>query len=443
MMAPIYTSALSTKVCSLALAGLFFVSACSSDRGANARKDATGQDSTDEDARNQRRSEVYRSVKDAVWMVYTHNAGGGGAQGLATMVDPSGVLVTNYQLVADVYGEVDPVGITVENSEGRQFVVSQILLRSAKSDYVTLRIRPRVGESFRAVRIAKTEPQVGDECYVIGNPNGTADSIFQGTISGYRDGRDYIKSTIRMAAGSTGAPILNSAGEVVGITTASTGKTGSDLALNIQHIPLPTAGRVAVGPGRGSGPSAGSDDVQTPRQTTRRNEPAGKLAEQRGGHSATTGESDTSAVPRRTVATTPRLEDLPSTAVGEGEHGRVKNAVQQYFSAARSADYSAMEAALAPIVKRFFAQQNIAREAAVASSREYDLKNSTRVLTMDLHWEKAVIRALSDGYICTFPMDYSVSFRGMPKSFTLAMTVGLSEDFLINYIAEKIVSRQK
>ena len=436
-MALTYTPALSAKACGITLAGILFLSSCSSNGGSGAKRDGDGRDSGSEAARSQRHSELYRNAKDGVWTVYTHNAGGGGAQGLASMIDPSGVLLTNFQLLADAYGEVDPVGITVENSAGRQFVVSQILLRSAKSDYVTLRIRPRVGESFPAVRLATTEPRIGDECYVISNPRGTADAIIEGTISGYRDGRDYIKTTIKLPAGSTGAPLLNSAGEVIGITTATTGKSTSDLALNIRHIPLPIAGRVA-----GGSSSNRADDGAPPRQTAERAERSARPPVQRGASSPATAASDTSSVPRKPVATTPRLEDLPSTPVGEGEHGRVKNAVQEYFSAARRADYPAMEAVLAPVVKRFFGQQNIAREAAVASGREYDVKNSTRVLAMDLHWEKAIIGAISEGYICTIPMDYSVSFRGMPKSFKLAMTLGLSEDFQINYIAEKILSRQ-
>lgn len=426
-MTSIHAVTQSAKTCGFALAGFLFFSACSSKNGSGSGQDGDGQESATKKVRTQERSEVYRSVKEAVWMVYTHNAGGGGAQGLAFMTDPSGVLVTNFQMLADAYGEVDPVSITVENFAGRQLAVIQVLARSAEGDYVALRIRPRAGESFPVVRISATEPQVGDECYAIGSQHGGADSIVKGTIGGYRDGRDYIKTTARVDAGSTGGPLLNTAGEVVGITTAS-GKTGSNLALNIRHIRLPTLG------------------TNNRRMAHRQTEGA-KAGEatgiQREADAFADGISDTTSVARKKAAAHPRLEELPSTPVGEGEHERVKNAIGQYFSAARGRDYRAMEAALAPLVNRFFGEQYIRREAAVASSREYDAKNSTRVLAMDLRWEKAAIRALPEGYICTIPMDYSVSFRGEPKSFRLAMTLGLSEDFQINYIAEKVVVRQK
>ena len=432
-----YTFQPSANVAGITLACLFFLSACSSDRGPGDGRRKQRQNANEEGASSQKRTEVYGAVKDAVWMVYTHNAGGGGAQGLAFMTDPSGVLLTNYGLIADEYGEVDPVGLTLENAVGRQFVVSQILLRSAEHDYATLRIRPRVGETFPAVRISATEPQIGDRCYAISSPAGTADSIVEGTVSGYRDGRDFIKTTLTTDRASSGGPLLNGVGEVIGLTTGATGSSG--LALNIRHIPLPAAGRVAVIPrGRRSRESENPSNAARPAGGgEKENEPA----VQRRANRDVNG-SDVSPVIERKRAAGPRLEDLPATAVGEGEHRRVKKVVEEYFAAARRADYAAMEAALAPVVNRFFSRRNISREAAIASSREYDLKNSARVLEMDLHWEQSAIRALPDGYICTIPMDYSVSFRGAPKSFRLAMTIGLSEDFKINYIAEKILSRQ-
>ncbi|MBA7592637.1 hypothetical protein ES708_34828 [subsurface metagenome] len=64
---------------------------------------------------------------------------------------------------------------------------------------------------------------VGDEIYVIGNPQGLEGTFSQGIISGIRDlDTEYIlQVTAAISPGSSGGPVLNDKGRVIGVAFAT------------------------------------------------------------------------------------------------------------------------------------------------------------------------------------------------------------------------------
>lgn len=64
---------------------------------------------------------------------------------------------------------------------------------------------------------------VGDVVYAVGNPEGFEGTFSQGIVSGIRqlDGQRYIQITAPVSHGSSGGPVLNKNGEVIGIAVAS------------------------------------------------------------------------------------------------------------------------------------------------------------------------------------------------------------------------------
>jgi len=65
--------------------------------------------------------------------------------------------------------------------------------------------------------------KVGEAVYAIGAPSGLSTSLSNGLISAFRlDKRDvlFIQITAIIAPGSSGGPLFNSQGQVVGITTS-------------------------------------------------------------------------------------------------------------------------------------------------------------------------------------------------------------------------------
>lgn len=80
------------------------------------------------------------------------------------------------------------------------------------------------------------EVAVGDPVYAIGNPEGLEGTFSQGVVSALR-GTTYIQITAPISAGSSGGPILNSRGEVIGIATAIfEGGQNLNFAIPVSHL---------------------------------------------------------------------------------------------------------------------------------------------------------------------------------------------------------------
>lgn len=64
---------------------------------------------------------------------------------------------------------------------------------------------------------------VGDEVYAVGNPRGLEGTFSQGIVSGIRElGRDKVlQITAPISPGSSGGPVLNAHGEVIGVAAAA------------------------------------------------------------------------------------------------------------------------------------------------------------------------------------------------------------------------------
>jgi S1-C subfamily serine protease len=95
--------------------------------------------------------------------------------------------------------------------------------------------------------------RIGDDTYSVGNPLGLADSITAGVVSGLNrsigreDGGGELKGLIQFDAavnpGSSGGPLLNRQGQVVGIVTALANPTGQRFFVGIGFaVPITSAG---------------------------------------------------------------------------------------------------------------------------------------------------------------------------------------------------------
>ena len=75
----------------------------------------------------------------------------------------------------------------------------------------------------KALILAETLPDIGNTVYVIGNPEGFEKTISHGLVSGSREieGRQLLQITASISHGSSGGPVFNSEGEVVGVAVGA------------------------------------------------------------------------------------------------------------------------------------------------------------------------------------------------------------------------------
>jgi serine protease Do len=91
--------------------------------------------------------------------------------------------------------------------------------------------------------------KVGESVYAIGAPSGLSASLSNGLVSAFREdaGQFLIQTTAAIAPGSSGGPLLNSHGQVIGITTSRLKDGGFGFAVgsgDLQRLlkaPLPIA----------------------------------------------------------------------------------------------------------------------------------------------------------------------------------------------------------
>lgn len=172
--------------------------------------------------------DLFEQLQREVFMIYTINGLEEISQGSGFFIAP-GVGVTNYHVLEDSENAV----ISINNEP---YEITEILASSFSNnlDYVIFKTNYITNTPLK---IARRRPRVGEGIFAIGSPKGLSNSLTQGAISGFRENnRIQIDATIDH--GSSGGPLFNLQGEVIGITTSGLG-TGSELnfAVNIQALP--------------------------------------------------------------------------------------------------------------------------------------------------------------------------------------------------------------
>ncbi|MDZ5697601.1 DegQ family serine endoprotease [Chelativorans sp. M5D2P16] len=145
--------------------------------------------------------------------------------GSGVLVDPSGLVVTNYHVIR----EADEVKVAL--ADGREFE-SEILLKDERLDLAVLKIEG--ADPFPAARFGDSEAlEVGDLVLAIGNPFGVGQTTTSGIVSalartpsGISDFGFFIQTDAAINPGNSGGALINMSGEVVGINTAIYSRSG-------------------------------------------------------------------------------------------------------------------------------------------------------------------------------------------------------------------------
>src|SRR5579862_7685479 len=134
------------------------------------------------------------------------------------VIDPAGEILTNEHVIKGADR------ITVTLSDGRVFRASLVGVDAA-IDVALLQIAAQ--DPLPVIPLGRSEDvRVGEWVCAIGSPIGYANSVTVGVVSSVdrKVGQWSVDGTIQtdaaMSLGSSGSPLLNSAGEVIGITSA-------------------------------------------------------------------------------------------------------------------------------------------------------------------------------------------------------------------------------
>lgn len=133
--------------------------------------------------------------------------------GTGCIIDKSGLILTSAHVIES--GE----NIVVTMSNGQNYDAKIVKRFDENEDIILLKIP--VTQDLKTVKFGDSEKiKVGQKVLAIGNPFGFNGTLTQGIISRI----DYVKNRIQTDAvinpGSSGGPLLNKKGEIIGINQA-------------------------------------------------------------------------------------------------------------------------------------------------------------------------------------------------------------------------------
>lgn len=153
------------------------------------------------------------------------------ALGSGVIVDPAGIIVTNYHVIEGA----DQVKVAL--GDKREFA-AEILLRDKRSDLAVLKIKGS-HERFPAIEFGDSDAiQVGDLVLAIGDPFGVGQTVTQGIVSalartqvGISDYSFFIQTDAAINLGNSGGALIDMHGRLVGINTAIYSKSGGSIGI--------------------------------------------------------------------------------------------------------------------------------------------------------------------------------------------------------------------
>jgi tetratricopeptide (TPR) repeat protein len=178
--------------------------------------------------------DLVRRIKPSAVAIETYDSRGEKLSRGSGFFVESDRIVTNRHVIEGAYRA------EVHCSTGAVYPVKGVLAVDAEGDLALLKIDVPVNNQVRALPLDKTSPQEGESVVVIGNPLGLEGSVTNGIVSAVRDiptfGR-IIQITAPISAGSSGSPVVNMQGQVIGIATLQiTGGQSVNFAIPSERI---------------------------------------------------------------------------------------------------------------------------------------------------------------------------------------------------------------
>ena len=160
--------------------------------------------------------DLVKKVKPSVVLVSTFDKDNKPiGQGSGFFIDNKGRLITNHHVIEGSYSA------TIKTSTGKEYPVQGIVAKDTEADIVKLVVNlPDANITF--LNLSVNVPSEGEDIFVIGNPLGLESTVSSGIVSAVRDIPAFgkiLQITAPVSPGSSGSPVINSKGEVIGIAT--------------------------------------------------------------------------------------------------------------------------------------------------------------------------------------------------------------------------------
>jgi serine protease Do len=160
--------------------------------------------------------ELIKKIAPAVVTVVGFNAQGKPIRiGSGFFVDAQGHLITNLHVIKGVARAV------VKLPKGEIYPLTEMVALDEKADIVKLAVH-LPGGSPHYLTVSNIRPEVGEHVVVLGSPLGLEHTVTDGMVSAIRTARnrgEFLQISAPISPGSSGGPVVNMKGKVIGIAT--------------------------------------------------------------------------------------------------------------------------------------------------------------------------------------------------------------------------------
>lgn len=158
-------------------------------------------------------SEIVKKMLPGIVVVYAENDGDKSSQGSGFFVTSKGDVITNFHVVEgmQVFG--------VKTNDGQ---IHQAWLRAYdKQRDMALLMTKIPSSNFKVMSLSPEIPPIGTAVFAIGAPIGLEKSVSDGLVSQVHKirGIPFLQISCPISSGSSGGPVLNTKGEIVGMAT--------------------------------------------------------------------------------------------------------------------------------------------------------------------------------------------------------------------------------
>lgn len=176
---------------------------------------------------------LYARCKESVVTILTFDVN------RAPVGQGSGFIVAKNRVVTNYHVVSGSASASIIFNDGSIAMVTSVVAASGPKDLAIVEVE--TGTRLPVVLGNEVQLKVGETIYAIGTPKGLSASLSNGLIGAFRqnEGQFLIQITAQIAPGSSGGPLFNSQGQVVGVTTSRLKDGSFGFAMgagDVQHL---------------------------------------------------------------------------------------------------------------------------------------------------------------------------------------------------------------
>lgn len=159
--------------------------------------------------------ELVKRIKPSAVAIETFDAKG------TTLSRGSGFFIATDRVITNRHVIERASRVEIHLLNGKKYTAKGVIAVDGEGDLALLAVDVPQGQAV-PIPFVKTVPQEGESIVVVGNPYGLEGSVSNGIVSAVREIPGYgkiIQITASISPGSSGSPVVNMAGQVIGVAT--------------------------------------------------------------------------------------------------------------------------------------------------------------------------------------------------------------------------------